>query len=542
MPHATFRRLALLRAALGAVGSAGALAAAFTKGASTAVASSAIAAPASAAPPPRGDTRIPARRASDGMQIPATTAAWHLARRFCNAPTAAIVADINRMGPKAWLDLQLQPELIDDSRIERYSNGPLVLTQMSAPEVARRHDGATWMAADHALKMLITRPIFGNRHVLESTCEVLGDHLYVPIRGKGNSFTAQHEQTIRGHAMGRFADLLHAVLTQPAMLIHLDNHVSTLEAPNENLGREILELFTVGVGHFTEADMRQSTLLLTGHSYSWNDRAYVFNAWDHHVGPLRILDFRHPNATADAGPAALRAYTDYLARHPRTAERLARKFAVRFVSDQPSNALVSAMAQAYLTADTAIPPMLRVLVNSTEFWNSAGLKWRRPGELVNTIIRAGNRPDFIPRAADLARYWDVGDHGWVIRNLGHSPRDWPHVDGFPDSVEDWGTTQLNLQLWNAAVWLATGDLSEFGVTDWPRALGVRSGDPLLATIRRLTLQLTGWEWTDQDVAAAAVPLRPYRTVQAADVFDTESLGHLRHAVRLIFCSPYAFLR
>lgn len=484
----------------------------------------------------------PASARAAQARVPATSREWHLARRFCTAPTAAIVADIRRLGVKPWFEQQLRPAEIDDSRLEAYASGPLFLSQLCPPDVAWRTNGETWKAAGHALKMLMLQPVFGNRHVLNSTCEVLGDHLYVPIHGKANSFSAEHEQIIRRHAFGKYADLLLAVFSVPALHIHLDNANSSHESPNENLGRELLELFTVGVGNYTETDMKQSTLLLTGHSYSWEERRYRYESWRHYVGPLKIMGFQHPNPNRNSGVEALRAYIGYLARHPATARRLATKFAIRFVSDTPSEALINTMAQAYLDADTGIAPMLRALVDSNEFWASTGQKWRRPFELTNTMLRASKPRDIEPRARDLARYWDVGEQGWMLERAGHLPRSWPHVDGYPDTADAWNNSQTTLAMWNIAVHICVGDIEEFGAADWPKALGVKAGDPLLATVRRLTMQLTGWEWSAEDVAAAAVPLRPWRTVSASDVFDGESLGNLRFAVRLIFCSPYAFLR
>ncbi|MDO5499266.1 MAG: DUF1800 family protein [Propionibacteriaceae bacterium] len=496
--------------------------------------------PAAAVPAPRPGKTAPT---SAPTWVPDDTPeAWHLARRFCGAPTAAIVAEIRALGTMRWFERQLRPHEIDDARMDAIAAGPLGLAGMAAPEIAARYDGATWMAADHALKLLMVRPVLSNRHVLDSTCEVLGDHLYIPIRGKANSFSAQHELTIRQHAFGKYADLLQAVLTQPAMLVHLDNHASTKEAPNENLGRELLELFTVGVGHYTETDVHQSTLLLTGQSYDWEARTYRYRPTHHHVGPLRIMGFNHPNPTAESGPEALQAYLAYLARHPATARRLARKFAIRFVSDTPSDTLIEAMANAYLAADTAIPPMLRALVNASEFWSSVGKKWRRPMELINTIIRAGEPQQFVPQAAELWRYTDMGDQGRILASVGHAPRHWHHVDGYPDAVGAWKSAQTMLGLWNATHEVCTENLNEFGRLDWERALGVRPLDPILASVRRIAVQLTGWEWTSRDIAAVASALRPGATISARDTFDRAALAELPHCVRLIFASPYAFRR
>ena len=102
-----------------------------------------------------------------------------------------------------------------------------------------------------------------------------------------------------------------------------------------------------------------------------------YDTASHWTGPVKVLGFSHANADSD-GRAVTEAYLTYLARHPKTAERIARKLAVRFVSDAPSDRLVAHLAQVYLDNDTAIKPVLRALVASPEFRASAGLKVRTP--------------------------------------------------------------------------------------------------------------------------------------------------------------------
>ena len=107
----------------------------------------------------------------------------------------------------------------------------------------------------------------------------------------------------------------------------------------------------------------------------------------HWTGPVQVLGFSHANAAAD-GRAVAEAYLTYLARHPDTARRLARKLAIRFVSDRPSAALVDHLAEVYLANETAIVPVLRALVAHPEFVAAAGLKVRTPTDDVVATYRA----------------------------------------------------------------------------------------------------------------------------------------------------------
>ena len=135
------------------------------------------------------------------------------------------------------------------------------------------------------------------------------------------------------------------------MLMFLGNAGSTKAHPNENLGRELLELHTVGIGNYTEEDVKNSARILTGH------RADLYKTWepyysakDHWTGPVQVMGFRHPNADAD-GRAVTDAYLSYLAHHPATARRIATKLVKAFVADAVPTTLVDRLAES--TSPTA---------------------------------------------------------------------------------------------------------------------------------------------------------------------------------------------
>ena len=158
-----------------------------------------------------------------------------------------------------------------------------------------------------------------------------------------------YDRVIRAHALTTFESLLQAAITHPAMGLYLDNAISSKEAPNENLGRELLELHTVGVdAGYTEDDVKASARMLTGYRVDlwWPSfRAFYDTDW-HDTQPVQVMGFSHANRSADGRPATL-AYLTYLARHPATANRLARRLCVKFVSDEPTAAIVKAVAKAY---------------------------------------------------------------------------------------------------------------------------------------------------------------------------------------------------
>ena len=177
---------------------------------------------------------------------------------------------------------------------------------------------------------------------------------------------------IRRHALGKFSDMLTASATHPAMMTYLNNAESTKDNPNENYGRELLELHTVGVdGGYTEDEMRTSALILTGLGVHWyddvNDGTFNYNPDNHYTGHVKVLSWSSPNASAGNGLKVALDYVDYLAHTKSTARRIAYKLCERFLSDKPPAGLVDKMADTYRAHDTAIVPVLHELFGSKAF-------------------------------------------------------------------------------------------------------------------------------------------------------------------------------
>ena len=240
----------------------------------------------------------------------------------------------------------------------------------------------------------LLRRIYSQRQVLEVMTEFWENHLHVPVYDDGVwMYRSQYGKVIRSHALGRFDQMLVAAITHPAMGISLDNANSTKKAPNENLGRELLELHTLGRGNYTEDDVKSSARILTGYRVDlWRTWNATYDTGSHWTGAVKVVDFTHRNSEPDGRPVA-EEYLTYLARHPRTASRIARKLAVRFVSDAPSAALVAHLAKVFLDNDTEIEPMLRALVAHPEFKASAAMKVRTPTDDVVATHRVLRHED-----------------------------------------------------------------------------------------------------------------------------------------------------
>ncbi len=188
------------------------------------------------------------------------------------------------------------------------------------------------------------------------------------------------EHAIRPNALGKFKDLLSATMHHPAMLYYLDNVQNRAGKINENYGRELLELHTLGVGGgYTQTDVTELSRALTGLGINLTDKTpklpkrygddyvrngiFEFNPARHDYKEKRILG----HVIQGRGLAEIDEVVGLLASHPSTAKHISRELAVYFVSDNPSDALVSEMSKAFLKNDGDIAKTLNVMFQSQEF-------------------------------------------------------------------------------------------------------------------------------------------------------------------------------
>lgn len=480
-----------------------------------------------------------------GLRL-STSAAWHLARRTAIAPTQALADQIAAKGTAAWVELQLAPGSIDDSACEAIveRHVPYATRRVSALRTDPRTKGHWWEGGPHLTEALIIRAVRTRRVLLESVVECLSDHVYVSAGGRGEMGSTDFDiDVLRKHALGRYADLLKAALRNVGLLHYLNNDVSSKDSLNENLGRELLELYTVGTGVYTQADVRDSARILTGHSIEWPGMTYRYDGWAHSTGPVKVMGFSHANATTADGPAVLDAYVDYLARHPRTAQRLCRRLAVRYVSDNPSAALVSELASVYLAADTDLRPVLRRLFAHPEFTASTGQKLKRPMEWTCAGLAARGKP----YSTEVDMIADAYEHGysfWMLESCGHAPRMWPDVNGYPDTAAAWMSTNGLVAAWHGSDALAGQWDERWGKTDWAARFGAVPGAAAWTVARRMAWELTGWTWHEKDLMPVAAFLASHgsKPVPIGARLDADARWNAVGAVRMVLASPYALLR
>lgn len=362
----------------------------------------------------------------------------HLVSRFTFGCTPALTRDVRRLGRTAWFEQQLRPWQVADAEAAAVRGWWPDLDRAPQELWQRQISGVRegWeVAADYA-GWVLTRRIQSRRQVFEVMTSFWENHFHIPYNSDAWVWRMDYGNVIRRHALGRFSDLLVETITHPAMLIWLDNVRSTKSAPNENLGRELLELFTLGVGNYGESDVKNAARILTGWRVDmWDTWEPYYDEAAHYVGRVQVGDFRHDNADPD-GQAVTIALLRHLARQPATAEHVARRLATKFVRDVPPAALVGRLAATYLEHDTAIKPVLRALVASREFAASAGQKLRDPEEDVVATYRALGAELERPLDDDAATRSIL----WQTGILGSRIGSWPRPDGPPLTGAPWATT------------------------------------------------------------------------------------------------------
>jgi uncharacterized protein (DUF1800 family) len=187
--------------------------------------------------------------------------------------------------------------------------------------------------------------------------------------------------TLRANALGNFATLLHAIARDPAMVIYLDNAQNRKGSPNENFAREVMELFTVGEGHYSEQDIKEAARAFTGWSLDRQTGQFVFRPFIHDYGVKTVLG-RTGNLDGDQ-------VLDILLAEPATAEFITAKLWREFVSPDPDEAAIRRIAQRFRDSHYEIKVALHGIFTSDAFYASENraVLVKSPIELVVGALR-----------------------------------------------------------------------------------------------------------------------------------------------------------
>ena len=339
-----------------------------------------------------------------------------------------------------WLEQQMDPASVTEApKVADIDARFSYLWAPVATKAATNSDGSmpAWKYGHNLGNWTILRRIYSRRSLLESMTDFWATNVNVPVgHDKAWIYRADYDDTIRKNAFGTFEDILIALSLHPAMRVYLDNWSSVKNKPNENQGRELLELHTVGRGAgYTEAMVKDSAKILSGYTVDWGKTyAAKYDTAKHTTGAVSVLGFSDPNANADGQDVTL-AYLRHLAHHPATASNLCRKLATYFVSDSPSDQLVASLAQVYLDSGTDMKAVLRALSQHPEFLTSEGQKVRTPAaDMVATARVLDVDVDLQSSAADTGYAYTAN---WAHGGPGLFT--WPRPDGPPVVGRMWSS-------------------------------------------------------------------------------------------------------
>jgi len=222
----------------------------------------------------------------------------------------------------------------------------------------------------------------------------------------------RQNEMLRARASGAFRDLLVGILKDPAMLVYLDNGENVKKHPNENFGRELLELFTMGVGNYTERDVREAARAFTG----WTNDvlAFRFDADQHDFGQKTFLG---RTGTFDGEDII-----DAILAQPVTAEFVAAKIYRFFVRDEIAGPVKADLGRTYRDSGYQMKPLLKRILLSKDFYSPPAFatQIKSPVHLVVSTYRK----------MSLGQVPTIPDFGRMTSGLGQSLFDPPNVAGW----------------------------------------------------------------------------------------------------------------
>jgi len=366
------------------------------------------------------------------------------------------------------------------------------------------------------------RAIYSNRQLEEVLVDFWLNHFNV-YNGKNQIrmlLTSYERDAIRPHVFGHFKDLLLATARHPAMLIYLDNNQSQApreDAPaldakgsparrpgiNENYGRELMELHTLGVdGGYTQDDVIAVARAFTGWTVfdPGHYAEFQFNPGVHDRKEKLVLGHLLP---AGQGEQDGLDVIEILAHHPSTARFISKELAQRFVADDPPQALIDRMAATFTKTDGDLRAVMTTMFSSTEFLSEGAwqAKMKSPLEMVVSAVRALN-VDAI----------EVQPFAERIANIGEPLYGKVEPTGYPNTGESWNSNAGVLGRINFAIALTSGqfagikpDVSRFNFKT-PAAvaeelLGIAPSQETIAAIEK---SVEGKEATPSMIAATVL--------------------------------------
>jgi uncharacterized protein (DUF1800 family) len=385
--------------------------------------------------------------------------------------TPTDVASLKALGLEEWLKDQLSPRKLETS--EYLQDISMFRSQtMSLPQIYqdRLFKGKPSLLSNELAHLTLIRRLYSSRQVFEMLVEHFSDYVPVPLLAKKSLVRADYDNTvIRSNALGYFPNLLAAATYHPAMLDYLNGDTNTAQHPNENYGREFLELFTLTPSAgYTEDDVKGASKMFSGIVWDVATDQHHVRLSQHYFGPISVFGYTDKNKRTDSEAAVkirIKRFINHIALRPETAKAFSIRMARRFVADAPPNSLIKKMSAEYLRTKGHIPSVFKVMALSTEFAAAKPTKVKRPMEHLASTVRALNVPlaNPVPQpnlevVKDYAKGSPMPPVLAALTTQGHAPFDWPFPNGYPDVGELWTTLSSQVQRWNLSGKIAQGKM------------------------------------------------------------------------------------
>jgi uncharacterized protein (DUF1800 family) len=288
----------------------------------------------------------------------------HLLRRAGFGATPNELKEYTQMGLSATVDHLVEYQNVDDSALETRLTG-LNIDQTKLADIQR------WW---------LVRMIYSQRPLLEKMTLFWHGILTSAFSKVGSGqFMITQNQLLRDHALDDYGVLLKAISRDPAMLTWLDSRTNRKAAPNENFARELMELFTLGIGNYGETDVRESARAFTGWSQVGDN--FVFDATQHDNGIETFLG-HSGNYTGDD-------IIDIIMAQLAAAQYISRKLFEYFTYDNPDPSTITRLAAVFTSSNHSIKAVVKEILSSNEFYSARAYraKIKSPAELVASAVR-----------------------------------------------------------------------------------------------------------------------------------------------------------
>lgn len=462
--------------------------------------------------------------AEQGPPLTDREIAVHVLNRLAFGPRPGQVDEVMQMGWENWVKQQLRPgeiavPYVDETMREKYPSVGMEMGEIfrtyrppykSEPPTREEQDERNRLnnqVRRELRESTLYRAVYSDRQFEEVICEFWRNHLSIDQNKDDVAYLANNweQDVIRRFAFGKFEHMLLASARHPAMLIFLDNHVSQrplsereealierysdrrhvpssvlalsrTRGLNENYARELMELHSLGVDReYTQRDVTELARVLTGWSARWsNGQAYggammnarngegqatygfYFNQAYHDDRDKVVLGTRLNGGGEEQGIMVVRA----LARHPYTADFIARKLCRYLLRDNPSEELVAQVKKVYQKTDGDLPSVYEAIIFSDDFLyrQNHQVKFKTPFEFVVSSLRA--------TGAEVTEWSEVNN---ALTRMGQAIYQCPDPTGYYDMAESWLDPGVMVYRWDFALNLANNRIS-----------GVRLPEALLA--------------------------------------------------------------